>query len=151
MKNILKSLFYLLLPIGIGIVVSLLINSKIDYLSLVKPPLAPPSILFPIIWSILYIIMGISYYLLNKNNYVSKKTKIIYYSQLIVNAFWSIIFFTLKLRLLACLWIILLDILVLLMIYNFYNNKKISAYLNIPYFIWCLFATYLTIGIYILN
>ena len=151
MKNILKNLFYLLFPIGIGIIIGLLINSSIDYNSLVKPPLAPPSILFPIIWSIIYIIMGISYYLLNKDNYVDSNVKVIYYSQLAVNALWSIIFFLLKLRLLSCFWIILLDILIIVMIKKFYNIKKISAYLNIPYLIWCLFATYLTIGIYILN
>lgn len=151
MKNILKNLFYLLFPIGIGIIIGLLINSSIDYNSLVKPPLAPPSILFPIIWSIIYIIMGISYYLLNKDNYVESNVKVIYYSQLAVNALWSIIFFLLKLRLLSCFWIILLDILIIVMIKKFYNIKKISAYLNIPYLIWCLFATYLTISIYILN
>ncbi len=151
MKNILKNLFYLLFPIGIGIIIGLLINSSIDYNSLVKPPLAPPSILFPIIWSIIYIIMGISYYLLNKDNYVDSNVKVIYYSQLAVNALWSIIFFLLKLRLLSCFWIILLDILIIVMIKKFYDIKKISAYLNIPYFIWCLFATYLTISIYILN
>lgn len=151
MKNIVRILFYLLFPIGIGVIIGLLINSNIDYNSLVKPPLAPPSIFFPIIWSIIYILMGISYYLLNKDNFVDNKTKVIYYSQLAVNALWSIIFFVLKLRLLACFWIILLDILITIMIYKFYDIKKISAYLNIPYLIWCLFATYLTISIYILN
>ena len=151
MKNILKNLFYLLLPIATGVIVSLIISGKIDYVNLIKPPLAPPSILFPIIWSIIYIVMGISFYLLNKDNYIEKDTKNIYYAQLIVNALWSIIFFVLKLRLLSCFWIILLDILVIFMIYKFYNIKKISAFLNIPYLIWCLFATYLTIGIYVLN
>ena len=151
MKNIFKNLFYLLLPIVIGIIVGLLINNQIDYNTLVKPRFAPPSILFPIIWSIIYILMGISYYLLNKDNFISKDVKIIYYLQLGFNALWSIIFFVLKLRLLACIWIIILDILVTLMISKFFDIKKICAYLNIPYLIWCLFATYLTIGIYILN
>lgn len=151
MKNIFKNLLYLLLPIAIGIIVGLIIRNQIDYNYLIKPVLSPPSILFPIIWSIIYILMGISYYLLNKNNFVSKDVKVIYYFQLIVNALWSIIFFVLKLRLLSCFWIVLLDILVTLMISKFYEIKKICGYLNIPYLIWCLFATYLTIGIYILN
>ncbi len=151
MKNIFKNLLYLLLPIAIGIIVGLIIRNQIDYNYLIKPVLSPPSILFPIIWSIIYILMGISYYLLNKNNFVSKDVKEIYYFQLIVNALWSIIFFVLKLRLLSCFWIVLLDILVTLMISKFYEIKKICGYLNIPYLIWCLFATYLTIGIYILN
>lgn len=151
MKDIFKNLFYLLLPITVGAIVGITINNQIDYNVLVKPPLAPPSILFPIMWSIIYILMGISYYLLNKDNFVGKNVKIIYYLQLIVNALWSIIFFVLKLRLLSCLWIILLDLLVTLMISKFYDIKKICGYLNIPYLIWCLFATYLTIGIYIYN
>ena len=75
----------------------------------------------------------------------------VYYLQLGVNLLWSIIFFLFKLRLLACIWIIILDMLVCLMIYWFYNTNKISGYLNILYMVWILFATYLTIGIYILN
>lgn len=149
--KLLKSLFYLLLPLTMGIIIGIIINGNIDYLKLTKPFLAPPSYLFPIIWSILYIFMGISFYLLNKNDNIDKNIKIIYYSQLIVNGLWSIIFFSLKLRLLACLWIVLLDVLVTLMISKFSEAKKVCGYLNIPYLLWCLFATYLTIGIYLLN
>ena len=92
--------------------------------------------------------MGISYYLYRKN---SDEKNILYYVQLIVNLLWSIIFFVFKFRLLAIFWIILLDILVYLLIVRFKRVNKVSAYLNIPYLLWCLFATYLTIGIYILN
>lgn len=151
MKKIIQNLFYLFLPLILGLLTGLIINENIDYTSLVKPALAPPSILFPIIWSIIYLLMGVSYYLVRNDYYFDKETKIIYYAQLIVNILWSIIFFNLKLRLLSCIWIILLDLLVILMIKKFYKINKISAYLNILYLIWCLFATYLTIGIYILN
>jgi tryptophan-rich sensory protein len=145
-----RKLFYLFFPLILGSLVGFIISGSIDYNELLKPPLAPPSWLFPVMWSIIYLLMGISYYLLkneNNNECLSK----IYYIQLGVNLLWSIIFFVLKARLFACIWIILLDILVILMIYWFYNTKKISGILNFLYMGWILFATYLTIGIYILN
>ena len=150
-KDLLKNLFYLFFPIIIGSLVGFFISKYIDYSSLVKPPLAPPKILFPIAWTIIYLLLGVSYYLLHKNSTVSSKEKFIYYFQLVVNYLWSFIFFVFKFRLLAVLWIILLDVLVYYMVYLFYKKYKLSAYLNIIYLIWITFATYLTIGIYILN
>ena len=92
--------------------------------------------------------MGISYYLLKSPR---KKEKIVYFIQLGVNALWSIFFFVCKLYLFSFVWIILLDVLVIFMILIFYKNNKVSAYLQIPYLIWILFASYLNLGIYILN
>lgn len=151
MNKKIKALFYIFLPLIIGGIIGIIISKSINYNSLIKPPLSPPSILFPIIWSIIYLLLGISYYILKKNNYTSIFTSVIYYSQLFVNALWSIIFFNLKWRLLAIIWIIILDILVIIMLYLFFKKEKITGYLNILYLIWTLFATYLTIGIYILN
>ena len=151
MNKIIKNIFYLFLPIVLGSLVGFIISDYIDYSTLIKPPLAPPKILFPIAWSIIYLLMGISYYLFKNKSIETKNEKKTYYLQLIINLLWSIIFFVLKLRFLSILWIILLDFLVAYMIYKFYKKYKISAYLNIPYLIWILFATYLTIGIYILN
>lgn len=145
-----RNFFRLFLPIILGGLVGFIINGFIDYTNLVKPPLAPPKILFPIMWSIIYLLMGISYYLYRKD-YNEGTTKKIYYAQLFVNLLWSIIFFVLKLRLVAVFWIVLLDVLVVLLIKSFFETKKISAYLNILYLAWILFATYLTIGIFILN
>ena len=145
-----KKLFYLFFPLILGSLVGVIISGSIDYKDLIQPYGAPPSWLFPVMWSIIYLLMGISYYLLKQDNDNEVLSKI-YYIQLGVNLLWSIIFFVFKLRLVACLWIILLDILVGLMIYWFYNTKKVSGYLNFLYMGWILFATYLTIGIYILN
>ena len=150
MKQWIKNLFYLFFPLLIGGIVGFLIKDAIDYTSLVRPPLAPPKILFPIAWTIIYLLMGISYYFFKKND-SDEVTSVIYYLQLFVNALWSIIFFLLKWRFVAIVWILLLDLLVLLLIYLFTQRKKISALLNIPYLVWILFATYLTIGIFILN
>jgi len=148
----LKKLFYLFLPIISGSIIGLIISNSIDYGLLVKPPLSPPGFLFPIIWSILYLLMGISYYLF-KEKY-PKETKIesiVYYIQLIMNLLWSILFFILKWRLFTIAWTIILALMVVYLLFLFYNKNKISTYLNIPYLLWLIFATYLTIGIYILN
>lgn len=151
MNNIIKNIFYLFLPVVLGGIIGFIISDYIDYSSLIKPPLAPPKILFPIAWAIIYILMGISYFIFKKNETNTLKEDLVYYIQLTINLLWSIIFFIFKKRLLASIWIIILDILVIYMIYLFLKKVKISAYLNIPYLLWILFATYLTISIYILN
>lgn len=145
-----RNFFRIFLPLILGGFVGFIINGFIDYTELVKPPLAPPKILFPIAWSIIYLLMGISYYLYRKE-YNDEKTIKLYYIQLAVNLFWSIIFFVFKWRLVSIFWIVLLDVLVIGLVRRFFETKKISAYLNIIYIVWIVFATYLTIGIYILN
>ena len=147
-KTYLKAI---LIPVIIGGIVGLIISKSIDYNSLQKPFLAPPSILFPIMWTILYILMGISYGILDSNNLIAAKQNIIYYLQLFVNALWSIFFFTLKWRLFSFIWIIFLDLLVFVMLFIFYKKNKLSGLLQIPYLLWMLFASYLNISIYLMN
>lgn len=149
--KLLKNLFYIFFPLIIGITISLLTRGNFNLNELKQPPLAPPSILFPIVWTILYLLIGISYYLYKKNTYTNKTEIIIYYTQLLVNALWSIIFFTLKLRFFSIIWILALVILIYTLITLFNQKYKPSAYLLIPYLIWCIFVTYLNIGIYLLN
>lgn len=141
----------ILLPVLIGGLVGLIISKSIDYNSLIKPVLSPPSIVFPIAWTILYILMGISYGMLKSKGLNDSKVKTIYYLQLFVNALWSILFFTLKWRLFAFIWILLLDILVLIMLKVFYKKNKASGLLQVPYLLWVLFASYLNLFIYLLN
>ena len=141
----------ILIPVIIGSLVGLIISNSIDYNMLEKPPLSPPSILFPIVWTILYTLMGISYGILKQKKLVDSEIKYIYYLQLFVNALWPLTFFTLKWRLFAFIWIILLDILVIIMIVNFYKKNKWSGLLQLPYLFWSLFATYLNFGVYLLN
>ena len=139
-----------LIPLIVGGVVGLLISKQIDYSSLIKPPFAPPNVLFPIMWTILYFLMGLSYGILNSNGLITNKINNIYYLQLGVNALWPIAFFIFKWRLFAFIWILLLDILICIMIYRFYKKNKTAAYRQIPYLIWSLFASYLNISIYLL-
>lgn len=146
-----KRIIYSLLPIVGGAIVGLIISGYMNYQYMVKPPLSPPSIAFPIVWTILYILMGISYFIATKDKENDKDLNQIYILQLLVNFFWPIIFFVLKMYFTAFLWIILLLILVIVMIKELLKNNKISGYLQIPYLIWLLFATYLNIGIFLLN
>lgn len=142
MKNLIKNI---LIPVIMGAVVGLIINPFMNYQDLNRPPLSPPGITFPIVWTILYIIMGYSFYKQNEQN------KTIYYTQLIVNGLWSIFFFVFKWYLFSFLWIILLIILVIIMIKEFYKVNKLSGLINIPYLIWLIFAAYLSFGVYLLN
>ena len=141
----------ILLPVLIGALVGLITSGSMDYNMIQKPPFAPPGAVFPVVWTILYILMGISYGILKTNNQADEEIDRIYYIQLAINALWSIIFFTLKLRLFAFVWIILLAIAVVIMIDKFYNKNKIAGLLQIPYILWVAFAAYLNFGFYILN
>ena len=141
----------ILVPVIIGGITGLIISKFIDYNVLQKPPLAPPSVLFPIVWTILYILMGVSYGILKSKNLTDEKINSIYYAQLVVNILWPIFFFVLEWRLFAFFWILLLDALVVIMIYRFYNKNKVAGLLQIPYLIWLVFATYLNLGVYLIN
>ena len=151
MNKIIIYIKSILLPVLIGAIVGIITSGSMDYNMLQKPPFAPPGAVFPIVWTILYILMGISYGFLKVNNQTNEDVDWIYYIQLAINALWSIIFFTFKWRLFAFVWIILLAIAVISMITKFYNKNKTAGLLQIPYFLWVIFATYLNLGFYILN
>lgn len=147
-KNYIKSV---LITLILGAIVGFITMKFMDYNGLKKPAFAPPEKLFPIMWTILYILMGVSYGRLQDKGLVDKNIKTIYYSQLFVNLLWPIIFFVLKARLVAFIWIVVLAILVLAMVIKFYKKNRITGLLQVPYFIWVVFATYLNFAIYNLN
>ena len=144
-------LISILIPLILGGAVGFIVSGYMDYESLNQPVLSPPGILFPVVWTILYILMGISYATIIIYSDLDSKVKTIYYSQLVVNLLWSFIFFVFKNRFLALLWIILLLILIIIMIKRFYQKNKLAGLLQIPYLIWTSFATYLNLFIYLLN
>lgn len=141
----------ILIPVVLGGIVGFIISGFMDYEVLQKPPLAPPGIVFPIAWTILYILMGVSYGIIMDKSQIDSDIRMIYYSQLIVNLLWPIAFFVLKWRLFAFFWIVLLAVLVIIMAVKFYRKNKIAGLLQIPYVAWVIFATYLNFGIYFLN
>ncbi len=141
----------ILIPVVSGGLMGLIISGFINYDELNKPPLSPPSILFPVVWSILYILMGISYGILESKGLVDKYITFVYYAQLIVNLLWPLAFFVFKWRLFSFIWILFLDVLVLAMTLMFYSKNKASGLIQIPYLIWVLFASYLNFGVFLLN
>lgn len=141
----------ILIPVLLGGIVALIISGSMDYNELNKPPLSPHGFIFGIVWTILYILMGISSGILDYKNLIDNNIKNIYYFQLFVNLLWPIAFFVFKWRLFAFIWLVFLIILIIKMIIGFYKKDKVSAYLQIPYLLWSIFASYLNIGVYLLN
>ena len=151
--NLKRLLISLVISLGTGLLSGLISMSGMDsFETVVQPPLAPPAFLFPIVWTILYILMGISSYIVWESDSENKqKALAVYGLQLAVNFFWSIIFFNYQAYMFALIWIILLWVLIIIMIYEFSKVSKLSAILQIPYLLWVTFATYLTFGIFLLN
>ena len=110
-----------------------------------RPIFAPKPIIFMIVWPILYILMGISHYLLDG------KLDFLYYAQLLLNITWSPLFFTYKMLLLSTIWLFLLLVLVMILVIASYKIKPLIAYLNIPYLLWLIFAFILNISLLIMN
>jgi tryptophan-rich sensory protein len=142
----------ILIPLGVGIFSSLFTRGNMDIYSTINvPPLAPPSILFPIVWTILYILMGVSSGMIYTSGQKSGRALTIYGISLFVNFLWSIIFFNLKAFLFAFIWLVLLIFLVAFTIVEYMKINKVAAYLQIPYLLWVAFAGYLSFGIFLLN
>ena len=141
----------ILIPVIVGGVVGLITSKAINYNDLIQPAFAPPSFLFPIVWTILYVLMGLSYGILENKGLVDAEINSIYYLQLTVNALWSFIFFVFKWKLFAFIWILILDALVINMIIKFYKKDKTAGLLQIPYLLWISFATVLNFAVYLLN
>lgn len=151
MNKTLEFIKSILIPVILGGIVGLIISNFMDYDIINKPLLSPPAIVFPIIWTILYILMGISYGILKTNNLADEKVNSVYFTQLLTNITWPIVFFAFKWRFIAIIWIIVLLILIIYMTAIFYKKNGLAGLLQIPYIIWTIFATYLTIGVYVLN
>lgn len=125
---------------------------KAIYNNLTLPPLAPPDFIFGIVWPILYLMIGIVGYLILRDRTNARQNNLILFiSQLVLNFIWSIIFFGASNRWISFLIIIVLDALVTWCVKKFWQTSKLAASLMVPYLIWILFATYLTLGTAILN
>ena len=149
-----KSAFIIsiLIPLAVGDVSALIGGNMSTYAALNKPALSPPGFVFPVIWTIPYILMGFSSYIIHSSSRPNKTNAFLLYGiQLFFNFFWSIIFFHFKVYLFAFIWLIALIYIIAIMIKHFYIVSPLAAYLQIPYFLWCIFAAYLNLSILILN
>jgi len=144
--NFKKLITIILVTFLVGGIFSFFTMNNDTYQNLTKP-FEIPTIVFPIVWSIIYLLISISYYLVSGN----KKTLKIYAFQLVINSLWTLIFFGLNMYLFAFFWLLLLLGVVIYMTVEFYKIDKRTLYLNIPYILWLLFAGYLNLSIYLLN
>ncbi len=149
-------MIFLAIPLGVGLLASALTSDAMAaFNKMNKPLLAPPAMLFPIAWTILYILMGLASYIIYKSS--TKHTVIrfaalfLYAAQLFFNFVWSLIFFRESEYWGAFIWLICLWGLVLLMLLSYRKISKTSFYLTLPYILWLTFAGYLNIGIALMN
>ncbi len=155
-KKIRPYVISIVIALAVGGISALLTMNNMDlYSRIEQPPLAPPSWLFPVVWTILYILMGTGAALVyNRKEFKPEETRnalIVYAVNLVLNFFWSIIFFNLEAYLFAFIWLVALWIVIIAMIISFRKVSPVAAYLQIPYLIWVTFAGYLNLAIYILN
>jgi len=143
----------ILIPLAVGGLSAFLTKDSMStFEAVAKPPLSPPGWLFPVVWTVLYILMGIASYLVYTSNSFDRKRALIFYgAQLAVNFFWSIIFFNLNAYLFAFIWLLLLWALILITLVKFYRINENAGLLLIPYIVWVSFAGYLNFGIFLLN
>ena len=152
-----KALFIsILIPLAVGGLSGYITkNASAQFQSMVQPPLAPPAWLFPVVWTFLFILMGIASYLVWKDPHTTPDAKAaalrIYGIQLAVNFFWTVLFFNLGLYFAAFVWLLLLWGLILITFFRFRKISSTAGLLLLPYLLWVTFAGYLNLAIALLN
>ena len=148
-------LFWILLSEAVGLLSGWLSRegTAIFGQTAIQPPLSPPAILFPIVWTILYALMGIGAARISVTPDAPEQNRglNLFIAQLIINFFWSLIFFNARAYGFALLWLILLFVLVLWMTLEFRKTDPLAALLQVPYLLWLAFAAYLNYGVWLLN
>ena len=148
-------LFWIALAEGVGALAGWLTRDGTAFYRefVEKPALAPPAIVFPIVWGILYALMGIGAARVSLTEPSMERSAglNLFITQLTVNFFWSLIFFNLRAYGFALAWIGLLWVLIVWMIFAFWKTDKLAAWLQIPYLLWVTFAAYLNWGVWVLN
>lgn len=154
-KKTKQFLICLVIPLLVGGLSALITRTGMDTFETInKPSLSPPGWLFPVVWTVLFILMGIASYLVlvsEKPQGEINRALTVYGIQLIFNFFWSIFFFNFSLYLFSFIWLVLLWLLILATAVLFYRISKLAGYLMIPYLLWVTFAGYLNFQIYLLN
>lgn len=153
--NVKKLVVCIAIPLAVGAVSALLTRGAMsEFGRLNQPPLSPPAWLFPVVWTILYTLMGISSYLVSEANVAGNEKEsalATYFYQLVVNFLWPIFFFNFGWYLFSFFWLLLLWGMVWRMIQQFKPINKVAAWINAPYIVWLTVAAYLNFGIWWLN
>lgn len=159
-KTIIKSLILILLPLGVGgVSAALASNAMANFSEMKQPPLSPPGWLFPVAWTILYLLMGIASVLIwragvssrKSDSKLSKKLMVVYFTQLIFNFCWSPVFFNFKWYWFALGWLLLMWAEIIYLAVNSRKLNKKATLMLVPYILWTTFAAYLNLGIALLN
>lgn len=156
LKKIKSYIIAIAIPLIVGGLSALLTMGNMNiYEDIISPPLAPPAILFPIVWSVLYILMGVSSGVVYNSEEIPLPNRnsalFTYGNSLFFNFFWSIIFFNLRAFIFSFVWLLQLLYLIVKTILKYYKINKLAAFLQIPYLLWVTFAGYLNLSIWILN
>lgn len=147
-----KLILCLLIPLAVGGLSAFLTKNIMEiFKTLQKPPLSPPAKLFPFVWTILYLMMGLASYIVLTSKKPNTLGLILYGVQLFFNFFWSILFFNKEMYLFSFIWLVIMWFLILATTILFYRSAKFAGYLMIPYLLWVAFAGYLNFEIYLLN
>lgn len=150
-----RCILYLLLPFMVGMISAAISSERMTaYESMMKPAFSPPAWVFPVAWTILYLMMGLASCLIlaAKTDQGSKMIALLlYFIQLAMNFFWPIIFFCWEMYLWAFLWLIIMWGIVLSCVLRFFRIRRIAGYLMVPYVMWLTFAAYLNMGVLLLN
>ena len=158
-KSVLIAVGIMVLPLVVGLLASVItIAAQENFNTFMQPPLAPPAWLFPVAWTILYILMGVASYLVYRvkvNNWNERRLRIlelaVFYTQLVFNFAWTLLFFNADMKYFAFGWLIAMWLMILAFILMAFKNCKVAGWLMVPYILWCTFAAYLNISIAILN
>ena len=159
MRKFMIAVGFILLPLVVGLISSALTgDAMMRFGELNQPPLAPPAWLFPVAWTILYLLMGVASYLifrLKPKTQAEKNLKtaelVLYFVQLAFNFMWTLFFFKWELRYFAFGWLVVMWLMILALVIMTFRNRKAAGWCLIPYLLWCTFAAYLNIMIAILN
>lgn len=147
-----KLIVCIAIPLAVGGLSAALTSGAMQsFESINKPAFSPPGWLFPVVWTILYILMGIASYLVLVSGEPKGTALATYGIQLFFNFMWSIIFFNFNLYLFAFIWLVILWVLIFATTVQFYRISKPAGYLMLPYLFWVAFAGYLNYMIYLLN
>lgn len=143
-----------LLTLAVGALSALLTSTGMERYKLVeKPALTPPDIIFPIVWTVLYILMGIgiSRVFMKSEGKIKSRNVLLYSLQLFFNFIWSVLFFVFQAYGFAFVWLVVLWLLIILMIISFCETDRLASILQIPYALWVAFAGYLNLMVWLLN
>lgn len=143
----------LIIPLGVGGISAWLTGDSMEvYKGVRQPPLSPPGWVFPVVWTILFTLMGIAAYIVfMKNSESGRRALVVYGVQLAVNFVWPLLFFSAQWFAAAFYWLIGLWLLIALTLVLFYKESRVAGLLLIPYLLWVSFAAYLNFGVWVLN